>query len=135
MARVIDSSVLIAIERRRQLAVDIDIIAAGEPLAIASVTVSELLAGAELARTHEQRQRIESNAEYLLERLPVLPFDLEAARIHARLYAVLRSAGQPIGYHDLQIAATALANGCDVVTLNVREFNRVPGLNVIDPGW
>lgn len=43
----------------------------------------------------------------------------------------LRRAGTPIGERDLMIAATALANGHDVLTANVREFERVPGLRVV----
>lgn len=133
MARVIDSDVLSAIERRGYLADELEIISSGEPLAIASITFSELLVGAELARTREHQQRIESNAEYLLRRLRVFPFGVEAARIHARLFFYLRSTGQQIGANDLLIAATALANDYDVVTLNVREFSRIPGLRVIAP--
>lgn len=68
--------------------------------------------------------------ESLLQHLPVLPFDLVAARIHARLWALLVSRGAQVGERDLLIAATALANGCVLVTRDKRSFPRIPGLVV-----
>ena len=67
--------------------------------------------------------------------MPVIPFDLPAARIHGRLLARLLDAGQAIGAYDLMIAATALTHGYDVLTLNLRDFERVPGLVVRRPEW
>lgn len=64
----------------------------------------------------------------LLAEVRVLAFGRRAARVHARLRDALRAA--PIGPFDLLIAATALAHGATVVTANVREFGRVPGLAV-----
>lgn len=135
MARLIESSVLIEMEHRGQLSTDLFSISGGESLTIASITAAEYLVGAELAPSIRLRRSITHIIEELLEQVVVLPFDLEAARIHARLRAYLRLSGQSIGIFDLLIAATALANDCDVITLNVREFNRIPGLNVIVPDW
>jgi tRNA(fMet)-specific endonuclease VapC len=53
------------------------------------------------------------------------------ARAHAEIWAELESAGNPIGAHDLWIAATALNHGMDVATANARDFKRVPSLNVV----
>jgi tRNA(fMet)-specific endonuclease VapC len=63
----------------------------------------------------------------------VIAVDLEVARVHAELWATLQSRGEMIGAHDLLIAATARALNYGVVTLNVDEFQRVPGLNVYVP--
>ncbi len=52
------------------------------------------------------------------------------ARVHARLVADLTAAGRLIGPNDVMIAATAVAHGYGLLTLNVREFARVPGLDV-----
>ena len=60
----------------------------------------------------------------------VLPFDASAARACARLASDMRA--QPIGPRDLMTAATALVHDCAVATRNVREFSRVPGLQVED---
>lgn len=64
--------------------------------------------------------------------LAVLPFDTTAAAQAASIRCELEQRGQPIGPNDLLIAATALVNGATLVSRNVREFSRVPGLTVVD---
>jgi tRNA(fMet)-specific endonuclease VapC len=68
--------------------------------------------------------------EGILERFPLLSVDLACARAHAQLWAELRQAGALIGPHDLWLAATCVAHGLTMVTANVREFARVPGLEL-----
>ena len=117
---------------------DFDALAAaapGDPLGLASMTASELLTGVHRADTPERRRRRELFVETFLLRLPVLPFDLNAARIHARVWAHLTATGQMISTNDLVIAATALAHGYDVLTDNIRHFERVTGLVVRRPAW
>jgi predicted nucleic acid-binding protein len=118
----------------RQLA---DLIAAmaDEPIALASITASELLTGIDRANTPARRLRREAVVEATLALIPVLPFDLLVARTHARLWAQLAAAGQLVGAHDMLIAATALAHGYAVLTHNVRDFRRVPGLVVRQLRW
>jgi tRNA(fMet)-specific endonuclease VapC len=70
--------------------------------------------------------------EGVLQDYAVLPFGLEEAREHARLWAELEMQGWIIGERDLQIAATAKANGHAVATLNRREYERVAGLVLAD---
>jgi predicted nucleic acid-binding protein len=69
--------------------------------------------------------------ESLLELLPVLPFGIREARRHAELWAELAVQGRLIGPHDMIIAATALAGGHGLATLNRAELSRVPGLRLI----
>lgn len=73
--------------------------------------------------------------EAVLESIPVLPFDLRVARVHAEIWAVLAATGQGIGSNDMIIASTALAHGYSVITDNIRDFNRVPGLEIRQPDW
>lgn len=68
--------------------------------------------------------------EGILERFPLLAVDLASARVHAQLWAELSRAGTLIGPHDLWLAATCVAHGLTMVTGNVREFARVPGLGL-----
>jgi tRNA(fMet)-specific endonuclease VapC len=68
--------------------------------------------------------------EQLLATLLVLPFDEPADTHHADIRAALERAGTPIGSHDLFIAAHARSRGLTLVTHNLREFARVPGLKV-----
>lgn len=65
----------------------------------------------------------------LLRPMQLLPFDSECAARAARIRVDLEAAGTPIGPHDTLIAATALRYQASLVTRNVREFSRVPGLH------
>jgi len=102
-----------------------------EAVAITAITASELLHGCHRAKDAGVRARRSAFVEALLEAIPVLPFGLAEARRHAELWAELLRRGAMIGPHDLQIGATALAQGLGLVTLNQREFGRVPGLRVV----
>ncbi|MBQ6491771.1 MAG: type II toxin-antitoxin system VapC family toxin [Atopobiaceae bacterium] len=62
--------------------------------------------------------------------LEVVPFDSRCAKFYGQIRQHLASRGMTIGPNDLLIAATALANGAVLVTRNVGEFMRVPGLSV-----
>lgn len=106
-----------------------------EPIALAGITASELLMGVHRADSASRRMRREAFVEGILALVPILPFDLRVARIHAQIGAELMAVGQVIGAHDLIIAATALAHGYAVLTENVRHFQRVPGLVVQQPQW
>ncbi|MDH6594603.1 tRNA(fMet)-specific endonuclease VapC [Variovorax sp. TBS-050B] len=64
------------------------------------------------------------------ERLRVLPLDDAGAAAAGRIKAHLQQAGTPIGPYDLLIAGIAIAHNLIVVSRNVREFARVPGLRV-----
>ena len=102
-----------------------------EDVAIAAITASELLHGVHRA-TPEHRARREAFVETVLAAFPPISFDLLAARAYARLWAALASAGTDVGAHDRIVAATAIAAGWRVATANVRHFERVPGLDVVD---
>ncbi len=131
MGALIDSSVLIAGERGQ---LDLEALFARyaeEDFAISAVTASELLHGVHRARTPAQRNRREAFVEGLLARLPVISFDLLAARIHARLSAELATRKIGIGSHDLLIAATAMAKGYDVATRDERSFPKIPSLSLL----
>ena len=136
MALLVDTSIFITLERQNRSWRDFfaDEIRRELP-AIASITASELLAGIYRGDTPERRANRESHVEQILDTLTVLPFDLDCARVHARLWQGLASSGLPIGRHDMLIAATAIASSSILLTDNVREFNRVPGLEVRRPGW
>ena len=131
MATLIDSSVVIAAERG-----DLDLAALvgrdpQEEFALSAIGASELFHGLHRARTEAQRLRREAFLNFTLDQMPVLPFDLEVARVHAALWARLARAGSQVGERDLMIAATALARGYRVATLDTRGFPRIPGLKVL----
>jgi predicted nucleic acid-binding protein len=136
MALIIDSGIFISLERQRRNYQDfLAELPAGELVAIASMTASELLSGVQRADTEQRRDERSRRVEELLGDIVILPFGLEAARVHSQVWVMLRSSGLTIGPYDAIIAATALANGYDVLTDNIREFSRVPGLVVRQPNW
>jgi predicted nucleic acid-binding protein len=98
---------------------------------ISAITASELLVGVHYAESDGQRTRRSAFVEAVLARVPALSFETEEARIHAGLFAALAKQGKMIGAHDLIIAATAIAHNCAVLTENIREFAKVPGLEAI----
>ena len=130
MAVLIDSSILIEAERGR-LDLEPHVARHGEEEAFLSVvTASELLHGVHRATQADVRARRSAFVEGVLERFPLLSVDLACARAHAQVRADLRRAGALIGPHDLWLAATCVAHGLTMVTANVREFARVPGLEL-----
>ena len=132
MGVMIDASVLIDHERGR---VDLEEHVKGredEAFFLSVVTASELLHGVHRARDQGVRARRSAFVEGVLGSLPLLPIEIATARMHARLWADLAAQGRPIGAHDLWIAASCLSHGLTLVTSNLREFRRVPGLDVED---
>lgn len=97
--------------------------------AIPAIVEAELHVGAEKSRDPQRSRRIVD--EFLLP-FRILPFDSTCARIYGNARAHLEKQGLVIGGNDLLIAATCLAHGATLVTHNVREFKRVPGLPIED---
>ena len=130
MAILIDTTVLIAYERGR---IDLERRVAGraqEEFYLSVISASELLHGVYRAVDPQVRSWRSAFVEAVLARFPLLTIDLPTARIHAQLWAELASTGSMIGPHDLWLAATCIAHGLILVTGNLREFRRVPGLSV-----
>jgi tRNA(fMet)-specific endonuclease VapC len=94
-------------------------------MGISTVTIGELVFGAEHS---QQTERNLADLEALAARLEVLPFDNQAAYHFGQIRAALYRAGQPIGPYDMMIAGHARACGLKLVTNNMKEFERVPGL-------
>ena len=92
------------------------------------VVACELRFGARRKGSEVLTRRVEQ----LLGTLNVLPLDPPADEHYADIRAALERLGTPIGSHDLFIAAHARSRGLTLVTHNIREFARVPDLNVQD---
>jgi len=98
-------------------------------LCISAVTLMELIYGAEKSAAPEKNLSV---IEGFAARLEVLPFDNDAAAHTGMIRSELAKAGPPIGPYDQMIAGHARSRGFIVVTNNLREFERVPGLRVED---
>ena len=130
MGVLIDASILIEAERGR---LDLEPHVARRPddeSFLSVITASELLHGVHRAVEPRRRARRSAFVEGILERFPILQVDLATARAHAQVWSDLSATGNLIGPHDLWLAAACIAHGLTMVTANVREFGRVPGLQV-----
>jgi tRNA(fMet)-specific endonuclease VapC len=99
--------------------------ALAEQLCISSITLGELHYGAE-----KSARRVENLTaiEHFVARLEVLAFGDKAAAHYGQLRAELERAGTPCGPHDVQIGGHARSEGLILVTNNMREFARMPGV-------
>ena len=77
-----------------------------------------------------RRARRAAFVEGILERFPLLEIDLATARAHARVWADLARRQARLVVYDLWLASACIAHGLTMVTSNVREFARVPGLEL-----
>jgi len=100
-----------------------------DDVALAAMTVAELMVGHELGGMRERRRR-RAFFDALVPLLTVEPYDFDVAAAHARLLVAVHRAGRPCGAYDLIIAATALARGRTVVTADARGFEDLPGIAV-----
>jgi len=98
-------------------------------LAISACCEAEVLFG--LEKKQSERMWIEYDL-YLRDQLTLLPFGYKEAAEYAKVRQALNLKGMPVAEMDLQIGATALANGLVLATLNLRHFKDIPGLKLED---
>ena len=134
MGVILDSSVLIAGERRKESVREIlkrVQAAQGEvDSALSVVTIVELTHGIYRAKSDADRERRRAFAEELRRDMVVHPVTVEIAELAGRIEGEQATRGVSITFQDLLIGATALHLGYAVATLNVRDFQRIPGLSV-----
>lgn len=135
MGLVIDTNVFIDAENGRLNIDRLDAFAEYGEAFIAAITVSELLSGVHLAKTPEVRIGRAAFVEAVIAKMPILDFNEEVARCYGELYAhfLKPRVKSRSNAHDLQIAATCIAHGFHVVTSNVADFEKVPGLKILQP--
>ncbi len=135
MGIILDSSVIIAAERRGHTVLEIlgqVRSSQGEiEIGVSVVSIAELVHGAYRARTEVQQQRRLEFIERLSNDVPVYPVTLEIARLAGRIEGQQEAKGVQFAFEDLLIGATALHLGYAVATLNLRDFQQVPGLSLV----
>jgi len=93
-----------------------------------AVAIGELYKGAFRSPNHERH--LKNIEKLVLPAVTVLSYDVAAARIFGEIQARLTIRGRTLADADLQIAATAILHGLEVVTGNLRHFARIPGIQV-----
>jgi len=122
---LLDTNIVIYVLKRRPVEVLSTFNANASRMAISSITLAELLHGA------EKSSRVSDNLaaiEDFCSRLEVLPYGPKAAQHYGAIRAALEKLGQPIDVNDMHIAAHARSEGLVLVTNNMGEFARVPAL-------
>lgn len=122
---LLDTNIVIYVIKRRPLAVLDDFNRHHGHMAISAITLAELIHGAEKSSDVTRNIRV---VEDFVSRLSVMPYDEQAAWHYGSIRATLEKRGTPIGVNDLHIAAQERSQGLVLVTNNLREFERVPGL-------
>ena len=97
-----------------------------EGLSTSAIVACELRYGVEKRGSRILARRVEE----LLQVIEVVPLPIETDRHYGRIRAELEKKGTIIGANDLLIAAHSLVDPCILITDNLREFRRVPGLNL-----
>jgi tRNA(fMet)-specific endonuclease VapC len=135
MGLILDSSIVIAAERRgenvERLIEHVVSVAGDQEAALSAIGLTELVHGLYRAKTTAVRVQRQSFLEELLADLSVYPYTRETAMLAGRLDGEQRSKGLVIPFSDLLIGATALALGFSVLTANLRHFQKIPGLSVV----
>ena len=122
---LLDTNIVIYVLKRRPVEVLSTFNANASRMAISSITLAELMHGAEKSsRVNENLAAIED----FCSRLEVLPYGPKAAQHYGAIRAAVEKLGQPIGVNDMHIAAHARSEGLLLVTNNMGEFARVPAL-------
>jgi len=135
MGLILDSSVLIAGERRRETVKQVieRVRAAFGDMecALSVVSIVELTHGIYRAKTDADRVRRKTFTDELSRDMIMHPMTLEIAQLAGRIEGEQAAKGITIDFEDLVIGATALHLGFDVATANLKHFQRIPGLNVV----
>jgi tRNA(fMet)-specific endonuclease VapC len=128
---LIDTSVFIAVERGQLDVARLRGEDEDEPVAMAAITAAELLHGVHRMKSAVGRTRVERSVERMLALFPAIPFDLDVARVHARIGAELAASGTTVGDHYLLIASTAVWLDYRVATRDLRSFPKIRDLDLV----
>lgn len=124
---MLDTNIVIYIIKQRPIEVlSVFNLHAGQ-MCISSITLAELLHGAEKSAKPEHNLH---KVEDFVSRLEVLEYESKAAAHYGDIRADLERKGTPIGVNDLHIAGHARSESLTLVTNNMKEFERVDGLRL-----
>jgi tRNA(fMet)-specific endonuclease VapC len=126
---LLDTNVCIHVMRLPDSTIAAKFNAFSSDLAISTVTLHELIHGADKSRRPEFQRNLVNR---LVSRIEVLDFGSAAAKHSGNIHAALAKVGNIIGAYDMLIAGHARSLGLIVVTNNLKDFTRVDGLRCED---
>lgn len=122
---LLDTNIVIYVLKRRPIKVLEIFNKNASRMAISTITLSELIYGA------EKSSHVDKNLEAVddfVSHLEILPYEAKASQQYGQIKATLERKGQIIGENDIHIAAHAVSQGLILVTNNLKEFKRIPNL-------
>jgi tRNA(fMet)-specific endonuclease VapC len=122
---MLDTNICIYVIKNRPIELRQQFNRLAEQICISTITLAELYCSVE--KSSRRTQNLEA-VEQFVARLEALPFSVEAAAHYGQVRAELERVGWRAGPHDMLIGAHARSAGLIVVTNNLREFERIPGL-------
>ena len=126
---LLDTNIVIYIIKRKPVSVLALFNENAGHMAISSITLAELLHGAEKSNAPARSLAV---VEDFCSRLDVLPYGPKAAQHYGSIRSALEQQRLPIGINDMHIAAHARSEGLTLVTNNLREFERVEAMQLIN---
>lgn len=130
MGYLIDTSILIRLERQSLSFDDLLQEHGTEEAGISVITAAELLHGVHRADTPSRRLKRNNLIEGIFEKISVYPIEMDIARKYSEIWAQLQGKGINLGTHDLLIGCTALGLEFTLLTVDKKDFSRIPGLQV-----
>ena len=127
LSHLLDTNIVIYVIKQKPIEILATFNAHSTRMAISSITLAELLHGAEKSARPAANFAV---IEDFISRLEVLPYGSKAAQHYGQIRAELERSGQSIGVNDLHIAAHARSEGLILVTNNQSEFSRVTALRL-----
>ena len=127
---MLDTNICIYILRDRPVELLAKLNSAGD-ISISSIVYAELLFGIELSPKNKRKSRSDQLNRFL-QHLTVVPWDENAALHYSQIRARLKKEGILIGNMDMLIGSHARSLGVDLITNNVKEFERIPDLKIVN---
>lgn len=130
MAFLFDTDAISALLRPRPAAAYVKWLmnVAREEQFTSAVVIGELYKGA--FRSHDRERHISNIEQRILPAVTVLPYDISIAKIFGGIRAHLEDTGMILPDADIQLAATAIGHNLELITGNIRHFNRISGLKI-----
>ncbi len=132
MGFLIDTCIWVDVERGKLAPADVQSVTGEQPIFISPVTIAELKFGAEMAKSREIRQkRLAAVSRLILK--PALRIDAGTGEIFGRLAAQLQAGarGHEFRIQDTWLASQAVQHGLALLTYNIKDFEDIPGLDVV----
>lgn len=127
---MLDTNICIYILRDRPLEL-LEKLNSADEISISSIVYAELLYGIELSPKNKRKPRSDQLNRFL-HHLSIIPWNENAAIHYSQIRAVLKNEGILIGNMDMLIGSHARSLGVNLITNNVKEFERIPGLKIVN---